>query len=143
MKIITKSLRDHPRDYLLVDPKGRTWNSVNSFTQHYNRFLKKLFDKQGMSLNALRHSYAGHLQTLDLSVGERKEIARNMSHSYETHMTYVLKNDDKKNHRRKVKINGKKYYLVPVEWKKFENYISGINNHGFKTKITRLSSKTQ
>lgn len=113
LKIIKKSLVKFPRKYLLVDPKGNPWNSVNSFTQHYNRFLKRLFDNKNMSLNSLRHSYASYLGTLNLSVKERKEISADMAHSYQTNMTYAFKNTEKT--LKKVVINGKKYYLTPAE----------------------------
>lgn len=112
VKIINKSLLGYPRDYLLVDKKNKPWNSVNSFTQHYNRFLKKLFNNKSMSLNALRHSYAGHLQTLDLSVKQRKAEAFDMGHSYTTNMTYAFKDEDA--NKKKVIINGKKYFITPI-----------------------------
>lgn len=113
IKIINKSLKKYPRDYLLVDKKNNPWNSVNSFTRHYNRFLKKLFNNKFMSLNALRHSYAGYLQTLDLSVKQRKAEALDMGHSYTTNMTYAFKNNNKS--KKKVIIDGKKYFITPVQ----------------------------
>lgn len=113
-KIINKSLLKYPREYLIVDKNNNPWNSVNSFTQHYNRFLKKIFDNNSMSLNALRHSYAGHLQTLNLSVKDRKTKAMDMGHSYTTNMTYVLKNPNENKKKKKIIIDGKKFYITPV-----------------------------
>lgn len=113
LKVIKKSLEKHPRNYLLVNNNNKPWNSVNSFTQYYNRFLKKVFNNPAVSLNSLRHSYASHLQTLNLSIGERRLISTDMGHSLETNMIYVFKPEKKD--KKKIKINGKKYYLTPAE----------------------------
>jgi hypothetical protein len=96
VSIIKKSLLVNPRVYLFTQKNGDPYTTANSFTKANNRALVSMFGIH-VTLNSLRHSFSTKLkQTNDLSVGEHKQIARDMGHSQATNMTYAFITPTKK-----------------------------------------------
>lgn len=94
--IIKKSLKDTPREYLFTKRNGEPYDKPNSYTKRSNRMLNKMFGK-AVTVNTLRHSYSTHrFEDKDLSLLDRIEDAKDMGHSLETHLAYVLKMSKKK-----------------------------------------------
>lgn len=81
VKIIRESLKLHPRKYLFTDVEGRPYKECNSYTVYSNRILKGIFVNKSVSVSMLRHSYISGLNFNNLTEGEKKEIAQQMTHS--------------------------------------------------------------
>lgn len=95
VKIIKRSLKDSPRDYLFVQANGQAYTDVNSFQKFTNRTLKQIFNKPGMSVNVLRHSFATYVNSIpNITVGERERTAIKMGHSLKKTMAYALAEKD-------------------------------------------------
>lgn len=95
VKTIKLSLKNSPRDHLFVQENGEIFTAVNSFTQYSNRILKRIFDKPGMTVNVLRHSFATYANSLpNITVGERQRNAIKMGHSLRKTLEYSLKKSD-------------------------------------------------
>lgn len=88
---IKASLKDAPREYLFVQADGKPFQEVNSFTQWSNRQLKKVFNRPGITVNVLRHSFATYANALpNITVGERQRNAIKMGHSLKKTLEYAL-----------------------------------------------------
>lgn len=90
LAIIQKSLIVCPRNYLFTQKNGLPYTSANSFTKFSNGALSKMLG-ENVTINSLRHSYSSKIkQDNNLSVGQHKEVARDMGHSQATNMTYAF-----------------------------------------------------
>lgn len=89
LKVIKKSIKLHPRDYLFVQKDGSPFSNGNSFQKFTNRILKSLFDNPKISINTLRHSYRTSRNGV-ATLNEMKREAHDMGHSLETHLKYTF-----------------------------------------------------
>lgn len=85
---IKESLKLVPRDWLFIDRSGGPYSS-GSFTKWVNRTLKSLFGKP-LTISLIRHSYINNLDFNTLSVKEKEEIAKDMTHTVDTQDRYRL-----------------------------------------------------
>lgn len=88
---ILDSLSLYPRNYLFISPQTlEKFQHENSFNKWANRELKKIFRKDGFSLNMLRHIFITRhdLGLEKLSGKEQQSVAKLMGHSYETQRKY-------------------------------------------------------
>lgn len=92
IRAIKASLRKQPRKYLLVRVSdGQPFVTPSAFTKYHNDVLKRLFKNPYVSLNSLRHAFASHIHQQPMtSLYQLKQISRDMGHSVETNMSYVL-----------------------------------------------------
>lgn len=88
---IKESLKLNPRKYLFVQKNGEPYDKPNTFNRWANRTLKKIFDKENISLSTLRHIYITRrdLKLEEKSGLERAEIAKVMGHSVGTQQNYL------------------------------------------------------
>lgn len=108
IKLIKASLKKTPREFLFIKDNGEPYTKANSFTQNSNRMLKKMFGKP-VTVNTLRHSYSTFRDAdRSLTLRDRLEDAKDMGHSLETHMAYVLKTTSKPKKKDEVKFILKK-----------------------------------
>lgn len=89
---IRRSFRESPRTYLFETRAGRKYESASSFRKWSNGVLKRALGNESASLNTLRHSYlTWYLRRHpDITLAERKAIARDMGHGVMTSLAYVL-----------------------------------------------------
>lgn len=85
---ITESLKNNPRDWLFTDRSGGPYTS-GSFTKWTNRTLKSLF-KKALTISLIRHSFINNLDFNTLSVKDKEEIAKDMTHTVDTQDRYRL-----------------------------------------------------
>lgn len=92
MRAIKASLRKHPRKYLFVRPSdGQPFSNPKAFTTFSNDALKRIFNNPYVSVNSLRHAYASFIHRQPMkSLAQLKQLSRDMGHSVETNMSYVL-----------------------------------------------------
>lgn len=88
---IKSSLKLKPRDYLFIQKNNQPYDKPNTFNRWANRTLKKIFNKENISLSTLRHIYITRrdLKLEEKSGLERKEIANIMGHSVSTQQNYL------------------------------------------------------
>jgi len=86
MLIINKSLKDYPRDYLLINSKGKPFTH-NCYSRFFKTTFKKLFDRD-VTVNNWRKYYTLSIDYNNIKYKDLKDVAKNMGHSIETHMTY-------------------------------------------------------
>lgn len=77
--VLAASLKRQPRSHVFLDSTGKPFKA-NSFTQHTNRCLRRLFGRR-CSVSLLRHAYISALDFNAQRPGELFEKARNMGHS--------------------------------------------------------------
>ena len=88
---VKASLKEKPREYLFCKPDGSPYDRVNAFTKFNNGLLKKMFNNQKMSVNALRHSHATYVNNKSgVTVAERVKSAWQMGHSMKKDMIYAF-----------------------------------------------------
>lgn len=91
VEVIKKSLKDSPRDFLIVSPRNHEpYLNVNSYTKYVHDILHKIFGKK-VTFNTLRHSFVNELDFNELTPGERDSIARDLMHSERTMQRYKLR----------------------------------------------------
>jgi hypothetical protein len=77
------SLAAHPRDWLLVDSRGRPFSN-NAYSKFFARTFERLFDGRKAGPSLLRHAYISERIDFDaVSRAQRKDIAHRMGHSIE------------------------------------------------------------
>jgi hypothetical protein len=90
IKAITFSIELNPRQYMFTQADGEPFSTANAYTKYSNNILKKIFDNTEMSVNALRHSIASHIDSIpQITLVERKRIAYLMGHTVGKALQYV------------------------------------------------------
>lgn len=88
VKVIQNSLKEKPRDFLIVSNKtGLPYKNSKSFTTYLDRTLFKIFKKH-VTINTLRHSFIMSLDFNKITPKEKEHIAYLMMHSVSTQDTY-------------------------------------------------------
>lgn len=99
VEVIEKSLKRHPRDYLIVSPRNnKPYELSGSYAVYFDRKLTKIFGKTA-SINMLRHSHNLQFDLNNLTPLEKKAIASDMMQSASTFEAYrfrIPKVDEKK-----------------------------------------------
>lgn len=92
IRVIKASLRKHPRIYLFVRPSdGLAFPNPKAFTKYSNDSLKRIFNNPHISVNSFRHAFASFIHQQPMkSLAQLKQISKDMGHSIETNMSYVL-----------------------------------------------------
>lgn len=86
--IIKYSIKLEPRDHVFTQKSKEPYNSTDCFQKSCNRILKKMFNDY-TTLNTLRHSYAMHLNTLNLTIKQRDREAFKMGHNLRKNFEYA------------------------------------------------------
>lgn len=90
-RVISSSLKIHPREFLIVSPRtGKPFNGTQQYINYVNKTFRSIFDGKRVTINTLRHSFINSLNLNSMSLGDMREIARQMCHSIETMMSYRL-----------------------------------------------------
>ena len=91
VKDVQLSMKVKPREFLFMTSSGKKYESSDTFSTYHR---KRLFEWFGVPATptTLRHSRATQV-TADptLSLKEKMDIAKDMSHSLKMHMTYAYK----------------------------------------------------
>lgn len=87
VRILFKSLEAHPRRYLFVDRSGNPYEKQNSFTQHSNRTLERIFGRK-VTVSLLRHAFISNLDFNEEPPSSLFQKARNMTHSIAMQQLY-------------------------------------------------------
>ena len=91
ISVVRSSLNHHPRDYLVVSPRtGEPFRIDNSYIKYANQLLAKIFHPKKPTLSLLRHSFISQLDQNNLTVRDRKEIAKDMMHSVDQQSLYAF-----------------------------------------------------
>ncbi len=91
VNVVRDSLNKHPRDYLIVSPRtGEPFRIDNSYIKYANQLLAKIFHPKKPTLSLLRHSFISQLDQNNLTVRDRKEIAKDMMHSVDQQSLYAF-----------------------------------------------------
>jgi len=91
-KVIKTSLKLNPRKFLVVSPRNnKPYMNVHSYTVYIDRLLKKIFKKEGFSINTLRHSHIMSLDWNNMTPLEEVEKANKMMHTISTMKKYKLR----------------------------------------------------
>lgn len=80
VRIIAHNLEKHPREYLIIDSLGQSYENSNSFNKYVNRSLHELFQRR-VTVNLLRHSFISSIDFNQATPRELMQISRNMMHS--------------------------------------------------------------
>lgn len=105
VEIIRAFLKQYPREYLFLTREGNPYDKANSFQKFSNMMLKKIFDNDSVTLNALRHSYDTALNNGDMSYAEKQRLALKMGHSYNQSQQYAFILTKKSERKRKEKVD--------------------------------------
>ena len=91
VRVVRSSLNDHPRDYLIVSSRtGEPFRIDNSYIKYANQLLANIFSPKKPTLSLLRHSFISQLDQNNLTVRDRKEIAKDMMHSVDQQSLYAF-----------------------------------------------------
>lgn len=85
---IKESLFKKPRDYLFQDRDGKPYRA-SSYNKWANRILLRLFNKN-LTISLIRHSYINSLDFNKLTVEDKENIAKDMTHTVGTQDRYRL-----------------------------------------------------
>jgi len=88
-KVLDKSLKSQPRDYLFVSPLTKEPQTAARFAEWAGQVLTRLLGKK-TNLTALRHAFV-HTLDYNMPYKELKAITNGMGHSVERSMLYKLK----------------------------------------------------
>jgi integrase len=91
VKDVRLSMKVNPREYLFMTSSGKKFDSSDTFSTYHRKRLLEWFGIPATP-TTLRHSRATQV-TADptLSLKEKMDIAKDMSHSLKMHMTYAYK----------------------------------------------------
>lgn len=92
VKLINRSLKLHPRDYVFVQKNGEPYASEKTFDAWANYNLKKVLNNEHVTLTMLRHIYITDKCSGVMSFKERKNISTAMGHSVEMQLKYAFHN---------------------------------------------------
>lgn len=82
VKVIEASLKNKPRDFLIVSPKNKKpFDKPNSYTKYFNRVLKDVFKNDDISINTLRHSFIMSIDLNKTTPEQKQLIAKDLMHS--------------------------------------------------------------
>jgi hypothetical protein len=80
-QVIFKSLKEKPRDYLIVSPRtGKPYDNAQTYTTYVDRIFEKIFKKK-LTINTLRHSFINSLDLNKMTPEEKIDTANNLMHS--------------------------------------------------------------
>lgn len=85
---IKASLISYPRNYLFSKKNGLPYDNIQ-FNAWVNRTLKHIFNKP-VTINTIRHSYISSIDMNNISIEDRKDIARRMGHNWIQQEKYKL-----------------------------------------------------
>lgn len=85
---IKDSLFKNPRNYLFQDREGKPYRA-SSYNKWANRVLFRLFGRH-LTISLIRHSYINSLDFNKLTVEEKENIAKDMTHTIGTQDRYRL-----------------------------------------------------
>jgi hypothetical protein len=81
--VLRASLEAHPREWLLVDGRGRPYSN-NAYSKFFARTFERHFGGRKAGPSLMRHAYVSERIDFDaVSRADRKEIARSMGHTIE------------------------------------------------------------
>ena len=92
-KVVRASLKQTPRDYLVVGQNGRPFEKDNSYIKHVNNIFKRVFSKP-VTISMLRHIYVNDQDFNAMTTKEKREPSESMLHSSTMNDMYRLKFDD-------------------------------------------------
>ena len=88
MEVISASLKNKPRDYLIVSPRsGLPYDNVQSYISYFKKQTLQVYGRD-ISINVFRHSYIIYYCKLHPSYAKRKELAIDMMNSVKTLQRY-------------------------------------------------------
>lgn len=96
---IRASLKRSPREWLFRSRDGKPY-SANSYTKWANGVLARLFGRP-LTISLIRHSFINTLDFNTLTVHEKEQIAKDMSHTVATQDRYRLIFRDKQTEKEK------------------------------------------
>jgi hypothetical protein len=111
VNVIKDSLKNQPREFLVVSRTGEPYHKPNSFTQHVKRVLQKVFNKN-MSINTLRHSFVNSVDMNKITPMEKNRYSKLMMHSPAMFDRYRLIIPAEKSDNGKKKICDAKLHLI-------------------------------
>lgn len=94
VNVVKKSMEMNPRNYLFGRKDGFPYENTDSYQSFSNGRLKKIFDKPGMSVNVLRHSFASYVNKKRVSLRQLKIYSYQMGHALIKHLEYVHHDDE-------------------------------------------------
>lgn len=90
VKLIMKSLKIHPREYVFLQKNGQPYASEKTFDAWANYNLKKVLNNDHVTLTMLRHIYITDKCSGVMTFKERKNISTVMAHSVEMQLKYAF-----------------------------------------------------
>lgn len=91
---IHDSLEKTPREWLFVNANKEPFELSNSFTHYVNKLLKKIFQRP-LTISLIRHSFISTLDFNTLTIAEKEQIAKEMTHTTRLQDQYRLIFDKK------------------------------------------------
>lgn len=88
VKEILQSLEKNPREYLFEDKNRRPYRA-SSFNKWANRVLQRVFGRN-LTISLIRHSFINSLDFNKITVEEKENIAKDMTHTIGTQDRYRL-----------------------------------------------------
>ena len=89
-RVIIKSLKRTPREFLIVSQKTGKPFTPHAYTVYVDRILSKILGDH-VSINTLRHSFVNHLDFNNMSPEDLEQTAHYMMHNLHTMIRYRLK----------------------------------------------------
>jgi hypothetical protein len=86
---IHDSLKEYPREWLFVNANKEPFELSNSFTHYVNNLLKKIFQRP-LTISLIRHSFISTLDFNTLTIAEKEQIAKEMTHTTRLQDQYRL-----------------------------------------------------
>jgi hypothetical protein len=86
---IHDSLEKHPRNWLFINANKEPFELSNSFIHYVNHKLKRIFGKP-LTISLIRHSFISTLDFNKLTIAEKEQIAKEMTHTTRLQDQYRL-----------------------------------------------------
>jgi hypothetical protein len=86
---IHDSLEILPRDWLFINANKEPFELPNSFTQYVSKILKHIFNKP-LTISLIRHAFISTLDFNKLTIAEKEQIAKEMTHTTRLQDQYRL-----------------------------------------------------
>ena len=91
IRVLRRSLKMHPREYLFVDARGQPFSSNDTYGQFVIRNMKRLFEGRSVGVNMLRHIYISeNVDFNKMNDATLKDIAKKMGHSKSMQSSYRI-----------------------------------------------------
>jgi len=91
---IHNSLEELPREWLFINANKEPFELSNSFVHYINKKLKSIFDKP-LTISLIRHAFISTLDFNTLTIAEKEQIAKEMTHTTRLQDQYRLIFDKK------------------------------------------------